>query len=221
MLSARPWKLEAVIRLAVSVFLCFCAGYIVSVALPIVAAGKPSGKLLLLDGFGLACLVVAMILVRRSWTEGNAARRLAIVLVSAYTGMLLGFWGQQWAASGRSGVSTGQMLVALASFQGSLLAFVPGFLREHQVRPVEAFGLANRWPLALACGAFAACLFFPLGLVIQKATAWLMENLPYFPMRAVEQAAVHTIRSAPSWLERFALGAATIVLVPVSEAVLF
>src|SRR6266850_6618891 len=162
MLSARPLKLEAVIRLAVSVFWSFCAGYIISVALPIVSAGKASGKLLVLDGFGLACLAVAMILVRRSWAEGNAARRLVIVLVCGYSGMLLGFWAQHVAGPGRTAISTGQMLVALASLQGSLLAFVPGFLREQQLGPVEAFGLTNRWPLALAYGALAAGMFLPV-----------------------------------------------------------
>src|SRR6266542_3203446 len=161
MLSARPWKLAAVIRLAVSVFLCFCAGYIISVALPVVSAGKASGKLLVLDGFGLACLGVAMVLVRRSWAEENAARRLVIVLVCAYSGMLLGFWAQHVAGPGKAGISSAQMLVALASLDGALLVFVPGFLREQQLGPVEAFGLTDRWPLALAYGALAACLFLP------------------------------------------------------------
>ena len=221
MLSARPWNLEAVIRLVFSVFVCFCAGYLISVALPVLSAGKPAGKLLLLDAFGLICLAAALILSRRPWGVGNSGRRVAVLLVCAYTGMLLGLWAQHLAGRGEARISTGQMLVALASFQGALLAFVPGFLREHQERPVEAFGLANRWPLALGCGALAACLFFPIGLQTLKGTAWLMENLPFFPMRPVEQAAVNTIRSAPGWFDRLALGAATIILVPVSEEVLF
>jgi membrane protease YdiL (CAAX protease family) len=220
-LSARPWKLEAVIRLVFSVFVCFCAGYLVSVAIPVLSEGKPAGKLLVLDLVGLACLAAALILSRRPWGQGNSGRRVAVLLVCAYTGMLLGLWAQHVAGRGDSRISTGQMLVALASFQGALLAFVPGFLREHQERPLEAFGLANRWALALGCGALAACFFFPIGLLTMKATAWLMENLPYFPIRPVEQAAVNTIRSAPTWFDRLALGAATVVLVPVAEEVLF
>jgi membrane protease YdiL (CAAX protease family) len=113
------------------------------------------------------------------------------------------------------------MLVALASFQGAFLAFVPGFLREHQIGPKEAFGLADRWPLALTWGILAACIFFPLGQMIQKATGWAMENLPYFPMRPVEQAAIQTIRSAPSWFDRLALGAGAVGLASIAEEVLF
>jgi len=221
MLSARPWKLEAVIRLAASVCLCFFAGYIISVALPVVSAGKASGKLLVLDALGLACLALAMILVRRSWADGNAARRLVIVLICAYSGMLLGFWAQHVAGPGRTAISTGQMLVALASLQGSLLVFVPAFLREHDLNPIEAFGLTKRWPLALALGVLAACLFLPIGNLMQNATAWLMQNFPVFPMRPVEQSAVHTLRSATSWFDRLALGGATIVLAPLAEEVLF
>jgi membrane protease YdiL (CAAX protease family) len=221
MLSARPWKLEAVIRLVFSVFVCFCAGYLISVALPVLSAGKLAVKLLVLDGLGLICLAAALILSRRPWGAGDSGRRVAILLVCAYSGMLLGLWAQHLAGRGGAGVSTGQMLVALASFQGALLAFVPGFLREHEARPVEAFGLANRWPQALAFGTLAACLFYPISQLILQATAWLMQHLPFFPMRPVEQAAVNTIRSAPSWYGRLALGAATVVLAPVAEEVLF
>src|SRR6266699_229691 len=122
MLPARPWKLEAVIRLAASVFLSYGAGYIISLALPVLSAGHASDKLLALDGFALVCLAAAMILVRKSWSEGNTARRLAIALVCAYSGMLLGFWGQHIAGAAKHTVSTGQMLIMLASFQGALLA---------------------------------------------------------------------------------------------------
>jgi|ERR1043166_5011030 membrane protease YdiL (CAAX protease family) len=221
MLPERPWKLEALIRLAVSVFLCFCAGYIVSVALPAISAGKASLRLFAVDGLGLACLAAAMVLVRRSWAEGNAARRLLLVLVCAYSGMLLGFWGQHLAGTSKASVSTGQMLTALASFQGALLVFVPGFVREHELGLTDAFGLTQRWQVALAAGVFAACIFFPLGLMIQQIMGWLMENLPYFHVQPTPQQAVQTIRSANTWFDRITLAAATIIIVPISEEVLF
>ena len=221
MLSARPWKLEAVIRLVFSVVVCFCAGYLISVAMPVLSAGKPAVKLLVLDGLGLTCLAAALILSRRPWGAGDSGRRVAILLVCAYSGLLLGLWAQHLAGGNGADISTGKMLVTLVSFQGALLAFVPGFLREHQVRTKEGFGLANRWPQALAFGALAACLFYPISQLTLQATAWLMQHLPFFPMRPVEQAAVNTIRSAPSWYGRLALGAATVVLAPVAEEVLF
>jgi membrane protease YdiL (CAAX protease family) len=193
----------------------------VSVALPVVSAGKVSGKLLAVDGLGLACLAAAMVLVRLSWNGGNAPRRLLIVLVCAYSGMLLGFLGQRLAGTSKVGVSTEQMLVALASFQGALLVFAPGFLRDHELGPTEAFGLSNRWPVALVMGICAACIFFPLGLVIQNVMAWLMENLPYFHLQPTPQQAVKTIQSANTWFDRITLGAATIIVVPIAEEVLF
>src|SRR5712671_2877326 len=118
MLSAKPWKLEAVIRLVFSVFVCFCAGYFITVTLPVISAGKPVGRLLVLDVIGLACLAAALMLSRKPWAVGNSGRRVAIILVCAYTGMLLGLWAQHVAGKAPAGLSTGQMLVALASFQG-------------------------------------------------------------------------------------------------------
>jgi membrane protease YdiL (CAAX protease family) len=139
--------------------------------------------------------------------------------------MLLGFWAQHVAGGGagaaKTTFSTGQMLVALASFQGALLGFIPGFLREHEMRTAEAFGLANRAGVALAWGAMAACLFLPVGFVIQGGTAWLMEHWPHVGFRPEEQSAVHTIRATTSWFGRLTLGGATILLAPVAEEVLF
>src|SRR5258706_14200420 len=170
MLSAKPWKLEAVLRLVFSVFLCFCAGYLISVAIPVLSSGRPLLKILALDVVGLACLATALILIRTPWGAGDSARRLVGVLVCTYAGMILGLWAQNIAGHTKTTFSTGQMLVALASFQGALLVFIPGFLREHQTRPVEAFGLASRLPVALVAGVLAGSLFFQVSGLIQAAT---------------------------------------------------
>ena len=212
-------------RLVFSVFLCFCAGFLITVILPVISAGKPAGKLLVLGACGLVCLATALFLIRKRWTEGNSARRVVLALVCAYAGMLLGFWSHHLAGpgagAGKTTFSTVQMLVALGSFQGALLLFVPGFLREHELGPAEAFGLTNRLGFALACGALAASLFLPFSFMLQHATAWLMENLPRVALHPEEQSAVHTIRSASSWFDRLTLGGATIILAPLSEEVLF
>jgi membrane protease YdiL (CAAX protease family) len=113
------------------------------------------------------------------------------------------------------------MLVALVSFQGSLIAFVPGFLREHEAGPIEAFGLNKRLTVALASGLFAACMFYMAGGLIQAATAWLMQHFPVTPIKPEEQTAVHTLRLASSWFERLTLGAGAIILAPLAEEVLF
>jgi membrane protease YdiL (CAAX protease family) len=221
MLPERPWKLEALIRLAGSVCLCLFAGFIISVALPVISAGKLSGRLLAVDLLGLACLGVALVMARRSWADGNVALRLLILMVCAYAGIFLGFWGQHLAGTSKVSVSTGQMLVTLASFQGALLTLVPGFTRENDLRVTEAFGLAQRWPNALFIGVCAACIFFPVGFVTQQIMGWVMENLPYFHMHPVPQQAVKTMQSANTWFDRIILGAATTIIVPISEEVLF
>src|SRR3954471_741530 len=225
MLMAKPWKLEAVMRLLFSVFLCFCAGFIITVALPVISSGKPVGKILGIDAAGLVCLGTALILIRKRWEEGNSALRVVLALVTAYSGMLLGFWSQHLANPGiganKATLSTAQMLIALASLQGAMFLFIPGFLREHGVGPAEAFGLRNRAGFALACGALGACLFLPFSFLVQTATAWSMEHLPHFSLHPEEQTAVHTIRSATSWFDRVVLGFATILLAPFAEEVLF
>src|SRR5436190_17804154 len=114
MLMAKPWKLEAVMRLVFSVFLCFCAGFILTVALPVISSGKPAGKILGLDAAALVCLATALILIRKRWDEGNSALRVVAALILAYGGMLLGFWSQHLAGPGvganKTTFSTAQML---------------------------------------------------------------------------------------------------------------
>src|SRR5689334_2489554 len=131
MLIAKPWKLEAMMRLVFSVFVCYLAGIMITLAMPLFSSGRITRAFVALDALGLICLVAAFVLIRKRRTGGDAGRRVVIAFICAYAGMLLGLWGQHMAgaSSSKTVVSTSQMLVALVSFQGALLAFIPGFLR--------------------------------------------------------------------------------------------
>ena len=95
------------------------------------------------------------------------------------------------------------------------------FLREHQVSWAEGFGFRNQWGRAVLLGILIALIFLPLGWGLQQACGQLMTHVPYFKLQPQEQLAVQALRVATSWWNRLVLGAATILLAPVAEEMLF
>jgi membrane protease YdiL (CAAX protease family) len=138
-----------------------------------------------------------------------------------YAGLFLGAWAQQMAGPMPAGISVEQMLIATLSFQGATILLIGLLLRNNQVSWSEAFGFTNRAPHAVLLGLIALGLALPVLLGLQWMTVELMQRIPHFPVKPVEQQAVQTLRIATSWVDRMALGAVTILLVPVGEEMLF
>ena len=219
MLSAKPWRSEAVVRLGLSVIVCMYAG---SLVMSVLHYFRPEGKPISLGFLPLAlsallCLGITLALLHKQWILETFIRRLIILLVCFYAGLFLGYFAQKMASPASQ--STAQMLVGTLSFQGAALILISLFLREHQFRWAEAFGLANRWHYALLLGIVAACFFYPLGRTLQWLSFILMEN--HLPVKPEEQEAVQTLRAAASWLDRLSLGTVTILLAPIGEETLF
>jgi membrane protease YdiL (CAAX protease family) len=228
MLSVKPWKPDAIARLLLSVFVCVYAGSLLATALHyFCTGGKPSLKFLSLLVPALGFLAAALILVRRPLQLEDVLRRMVILLVCFYAGIFLGAWAQKIA--GPPGPSVRQMLMATLSFQGAALLLVSLFLREHQLGWRAAFGLGNRWPRALLLGLIVACVFLPVGLGVQwasaagldRASGKLAHYFPHLDLKPEAQQAVHTLQMAVTVTARVALGIVTILLAPVAEEVLF
>jgi membrane protease YdiL (CAAX protease family) len=223
MLSPKPWKPEAMVRLLLSVFICIFAGSLVVAALHY--SGKSPLKFYSIFAASLGFLIAAVVWLRQPWRLEDFMRRVAVVLVCFYAGLLLGAWSAKMA--GTPGPSVGQMLVTALSFQGMSLILVGLFLREHQMGWVEAFGLSNQCRHALLLGVVVAGLFLPVGLGLQVGSAelidWAGKKLAHYhvDLKPKPQEAIQTLELAMTWWDRFALGIVTMLLAPLAEEILF
>jgi membrane protease YdiL (CAAX protease family) len=221
MLSDKPWKPLAVVRLIMSVFVCIYAG---SLLVSVVHCSNVGVKVsatayFALAGVALVCLMTSLVLLNQPWRVENLMQRLMALLLFFYAGIFVGAWVQKW--SGPEASSIAQLVIATLSFQGAGLVLIGRFLREHQMSWGEAFGLSNHWRHAVLVGTVAACIFLPLGWGLQQASALVVSHVPHFPVKPEEQQAVQALRTAVSWADKIAGGAVTILLVPVTEELLF
>ena len=214
MLSAKPWKADAIARLGLSVIVCVFAGsLLVSAQHYVSAGGKVSARMFYpLAVAALGCLAATLVLLGKPWPMENLPRRLLTLMVCAYSGLFLGAWVQQ--SSGVAGVESSiwRVIVASLSFQGAGLVLIARFVREHRVSWSEAFGFSNHRGKAVLLGTLIALLFLPLGWGLQQASALMMTHLPHFKLQPEEQLPVHMLRASMSWAGRITLGAAAILL---------
>jgi membrane protease YdiL (CAAX protease family) len=220
MLSVKPWKPEAVVRLLLSICICVYGG---SVVLSILQQGgaKRSAGTIPLMALSLGCLAAALVLVQKRWRFEHLRRRVLLLMVFFYAGIFLGALAQKMSGVSATEGSVGKMIVATLSFQGATLILIGGFLREHQSTWSEAFGFLNQWPRAVLGGMVVALFFLPIGWAVQRSSMELLERIPRHPITIKEQQAVHALRIASSWFDRLALGLAAILLAPVAEEMVF
>jgi membrane protease YdiL (CAAX protease family) len=223
MLSAKARKVDAIIRLLLSVMVCVYAGSLLaSVGHYASAGGKPNPKLFYpLATIAFGCLVATLALISKPWRLESLKRHMAVLVICAYGGLFLGMWVQRRSGVTDAEVTTWRMAIATLSFQGAALVLVGRFLREHQLGWAEGFGFLNRRRQAVLLGLLAAVLFLPVGWGLQQASALVMTHLPHFKMEPQEQLPVHALRVSMSWGGRLALGAVAVLLAPVAEEVLF
>ena len=226
MLSEKPWKAEAVLRLLLGVFLCIYAGSLLALAL----YHRPFGPGAALRFYGLVLAAIGFIgvtlfLLRHEWKLEDVLRRLVLALAAFYAAFLLGLWAQKVGGPDSVSPSVAQMVISALSFQGAALLLVQRFLWEHHIQWRAAFGLQNNWRQAVLLGLIAACLFLPFGWGLQLGIAtgleWAANRLPGLHLKPEEQQAVHTLQMAVTMGSRVALGLITIVLAPVAEETLF
>ncbi len=220
MLSAKPWRLEALIRLGLGVMICFFMGTLAMCLLRLAqdGGGSRSAFSLPVIAGGFAVLTAALVLTRKPWDIERTRARLMFFLLSLYSGLTLAAVAQKLTHAGDAEPSLWQMVIAGLSFQGAALALVCPFLREHQTTWTEGFGLGNNPQRAALLGLLAAFTFLPLAWLLQMGVAALMSLLHVAPDA---QAAVQALQDAPTWVQRLPLGFVAIVLAPPAEEMLF
>ena len=223
MVSAKAWKVDAILRLLISVIVCGYAGsLLMSVVHYASAGGKGNPKLFYaLAAIAMVCLVVTLILISKPWRLENFTQRMAALVICAYGGLFIGFWVQRLSGETDTDVSIWRMSIATLSLQGAGLVLVARFLGEHHTSWAEGFGFSNQRRQAVLLGLLTAVIFLPVGWGLQQASALVMTHLPLFKLEPQEQLPVHAMRVSASWGGRLALGVAAVLLAPLAEEVLF
>lgn len=220
MLSAKPWRLEALIRLGLGVLICFFMGALVLCGVRL-AQGGAGGRETLALGIivsGLLALTAALVLSRKPWDIELTRTRLMFFLLSLYAGLALMAVAQRLTHTADARMGLWQLVIAGVSFQGAALALTGPFLREHQLSWSEGFGFGNDRRRAVLLGLLMALAFLPLAWMLQIATAALLSLLH---VAADAQVAVQALQEAPTWVQRLPLGFVAIVLAPPAEEMLF
>ena len=115
--------------------------------------------------------------------------------------------------------SVGTLLLGTLSFQGVTWVLIYFFLRDHQVRWREAFGLQEtRWPRALLGALMTVLVILPVAWLLQQASGIVLERVGWPPE---EQTAVTLLAGAKAWWTRVYLGVFAVVLAPVAEEFIF
>lgn len=221
MLPGIQWKVDALLRLLLSVFICIYAGSVVASVLQY-APGPDRASPAAVYGLGAAALAV---MAYALWLAGKPAsveqllRRLGLALILFYAGMIAAMLVQKLA--GPPAANAGRISISALSFQGGTLLLMTRFLREHQVGWGEAFGFQHRLKRACIAGALVALLFLPVSWGLQHTSALVISQLQQWGVRAEEQQAVQALRSAVSSMDRLKMAVVTILLAPLAEEVLF
>jgi hypothetical protein len=98
MVPAKPWQMDAVIRLVLSVIICAYTGSVlVSVVHYASSPAKVTSQLFFpLAGVTVVCLAGALVLLAKAWQPEKLMRRAAGLLVCGYGGLLVGAWVQRF-----------------------------------------------------------------------------------------------------------------------------
>jgi membrane protease YdiL (CAAX protease family) len=218
MLTAKPWRTEALIRLGLSVVICVFMGALTVCLLRFLQGGGKTSLPLVVITAGLGALTLALVLTRKPWDIEHTRVRLLLFLACLYAGITLLAVAQKLTHAAAARIELWQMVIAGTSFQGAALAFIGPFLREHHTTWSEGFGLGHDRRRAVLLGLLVAVAFLPLAWLLQMAIAGLL-SLLHVDVNA--QVAVQALQDAPTWVQRLPLGIVAIVLAPPAEEMLF
>jgi membrane protease YdiL (CAAX protease family) len=218
-LTAKPWKVEAIVRLVLSVVLCMFAGSLVLSAMHYAESRKHvSPWYFVLAAFALGLLGLALAAIRKAQNPDHVLRRIILVAFSFYGGLLLCFWAEHIAGPLPEGMTASQVIISGLSLQGAALVLLVFFVREHGLGFSEAFGFRKRLGRALLAGVLAGALMLPPAQLLLYGSAELMHRCH---LKAEPQAAVQALTVTDSWAYRISLAVYALLLAPAAEEMLF
>ncbi len=221
MLSVKPWKADAVMRLLLSLFVCVYAASLVGSVRHFAEDGGPAkaATFYSVAAASFSFLLATIVVLAKPWSLDNFMLRVAGLLICFYAGFFGGAWVQK--VAGVPQPSIGQIIIASLGFHGAGLNLIWRFLRQQHISWSDSFGFSNQRRQAVVLGFSVALIFLPIGWGLQELSALAMTHAPHFKMEPKEQAAVEALRAASAWMPRIALGVMTIFLAPVTEEMIF
>ncbi len=223
MLSVKPWRADALVRLFASVLVCFF--FLSAIALSVFQflATQPHQSIAAFAAVTTAAVLLllgALFILNRPWQPEKLVRNLAALLLCVYGGLFL-----TWLAAKTQGGAvfvlkdtTQQVVVAICSFQGAALVLTHFFLREHRISWREAFGLNRSLGRAILIGLVVGVNAVPIAWALQSLWALALKS---FKLPLQEQEAVQILRATNGLGSRAVLGLAAIVIAPLAEEILF
>lgn len=159
-------------------------------------------------------------LTGKPWRAESVLLLAAGLMISISAAGLMLLLGQKYLPSAlMTDTNYLQFLVSTAGFHGASFLLVHFFLRQHEVRWSEFFGLKQGRPMsAILLGAVAGIGVLPFALGLNVVSGWLLNQIQVVP---VEQQAVHILRSSQSLGQYICFGLAAMVLAPIVEEMLF
>ena len=113
----------------------------------------------------------------------------------------------------------GAVLFGTLSFQGATWVLIYFFLRYHQVRWRDVFGLReSRWLRTLLLTLLTVLVILRVASWLQQASIFVLEKVGFSPE---EETAVMLLAGAQSWWTRVYLGVFAVVMAPVAEEFIF
>jgi membrane protease YdiL (CAAX protease family) len=219
MLTAKPWRTEALIRLLLGVMPCVFIGWLGMSLLRFPHASVTERKWLLpTAAVGFFSLVGAVVLTRRRWRIENATTHMRGFVVCLSVGLASVWLLQSGTHADSAKASLWQLVIGGLSIQGAALLLIAMFLREHQSSWADGFGFRNSRTRAVMLGLLTAMAFVPVAQLLQLAASSVLMRLH---VSADAQGAVEALRAAPTWVERLPLGFVAIVVAPLAEESLF
>jgi membrane protease YdiL (CAAX protease family) len=220
MLTEKPWRLEAIIRLLAGMVTCVFLGSLLLTILRYNPAAARSGPLVFGSLAGGAALAFAATLwfVLRPWKAEHLKIRAGLLLICAYAGLGLSSAAQHVAGPTPSRLTLLAMAVSALSFQGACLPLIWLLVRQHGLSLRDGFGLGNNPRHALLLGMTAAFVFIPVAFGLQFGIGMLAKMLN---LELPAQQAVYILQLADSWINRIAMGLLVVVVVPLAEEGLF
>jgi len=207
-------------RLCLTLFICQFLGAVALAALRFFSRTPAANPWLVgaLVTASAGCSGAGLFMLRQPWGLDRFARQFLLLILFVYLGLTLGAFVQHFA-----GKLAGQNLalrafVGALCFQGVMLALTPGFLRAHGETWASAFGFAEHTNRAILFGVLLACLFLPVGELLQRASLEVIARLGFNPE---VQPAVEALKKSTAWLDRSAMAVVAVLLAPLAEELLF
>jgi len=220
MVSEKPWRSEAILRLVLSVFVTRLLGELIRAAFRFYESG-PREKLWVFVALSVGAAMfacTALFVLRKPWELDRFTRSFTALLVCLYVCLTLSAFAQQAAGTRPLGNSTWNTVIAVLSGQGAALFFVWRFLREHQIGWADGFGLRLNWKMAALYGVLVAFAFLPFGWLLQEGSAKL---LLHFNVPTELQPAVQAVKNSVTWFDRGAVAVSALLLAPLAEEIGF